>query len=205
MCWNHTNFLKQQQRFFILVINFFLFFFCCLLFFFFLFCAQLLEPRTGSTSGLGNPLSNGNQQWWERPSDHRGWWPSQKRGQADMSWWTGEQYRGQSTTNVLRSYDANGVGTSTRDGTYGSSSSRYGNELYGSRNNNTLRDVDQMSSTWDSMGRGLSRRPYDAMDRSNTSGGGGMSSSYNNNRGGNRSEVGRYSGLRASGGSTRFR
>ena len=181
----------------------------CFCFPFFLFSPQLLEPRTGSTNANSSlQPNNGNQQWWERPSDHRGWWPSQKRGQADMSWWTGEQYRGQSTTNVLRSYDADGVGTTTRD----SSNNRYGNNTFGS--SRALRGVASTNTTWDTMGRGLSRRPYDDVDRSNTYGSGGqnsiMSNSMSSSLGGSRgnrstNDIGRYSGLRASGGATRFR
>ena len=146
---------------------------------------------------------DGNQQWWERPSDHRGWWPSQRRGQADMSWWTGEQYRGQSTTNVLRSYDVSGVGTMTRDGRRNNGGMMYGR----TGESTTLRDVDTMNTTWDTMGRGLSRRPYDTMDRNygSASMSNSMTSSYNGGRRGGDDQVGRYSGLRASGGSTRFR
>lgn len=158
-----------------------------------------MEPRTGSVDVSSSNVyasvslpNNNNQQWWERPSDHRGWWPSQRRGEADMSWWTGDQYRGQSTTNVLRSYDANGVGTTTRD------SNRYGSG-YGGRfddfgSSRLLRRVDATHTTWDTMGRGLSRRPYDDLygnGERNT-----MTSGNN---------IGRYSGLRASGGATRFR
>ena len=139
-------------------------------------------------NGTGLPSNGNNQQWWERPADHRGWWPSQKRGEADMSWWTGEQYRGQSTTNVLRSYDQRGVGTRTRDAQrYGDYNGSYG----GGGERTSSRDVDSMNTTWDTMGRGLSRRPYDDSM---------MSTSYSSGN-----NVGRYSGLRASGGSTRFR
>ena len=105
-----------------------------------------------------------------------------------MSWWTGEQYRGQSTTNVLRSYDQRGVGTRTRDAQrYGDYNGSYG----GGGERTSSRDVDSMNTTWDTMGRGLSRRPYDDSM---------MSTSYSSGN-----NVGRYSGLRASGGSTRFR
>ena len=108
-----------------------------------------------------------------------------------MSWWTGEQYRGQSTTNVLRSYDQRGVGTRTRDAQrYGDYNGSYG----GGGERTSSRDVDSMNTTWDTMGRGLSRRPYDDLygnGERNT-----MTSGNN---------IGRYSGLRASGGATRFR
>ena len=102
----------------------------------------------------------------------------------------------QSTTNVLRSYDQSGVGTRARD------SSRYGSGYggggggYGGRSNS--REVDSLNTTWDTMGRGLSRRPYDdSMASSSYSRSGAGESSH---RGGG--SVGRYSGLRASGGLT---
>ena len=174
---------------------------------------QLLEPRTGAVDVPGSNVygsnttlqpNNGNQQWWERPSDHRGWWPSQRRGQADMSWWTGESYRGQNTTNVLRAYDTNGVGTTTRE------SNRYdaGYNNSGAYGRSLLRGAPATNTTWDTMGRGVSRRPYDDVYGQRGGGGGRnaiMSSSMSSSLGSNSANVGRYSGLRASGGATRFR
>ena len=152
--------------------------------------AMGMEPAGASTLGLGDGNTrSGNQQWWERPSDYRGWWPSQRRGQANMSWWTGEQYSGRSTTSVLRAYDRTGVGTQVSgadQGLYGGAAMRGG---IGS----TLRDADVMNTTWDSMGRGPRPRAYDFTDRSfGASGGAG-------------STFGTYMGVRPSGGATRFR
>ena len=167
--------------------------------------SQLLEPRSAnaytsamgmkpsgaSTLGLGDGNTRqGNQQWWERPPDYRGWWPSQRRGQADMNWWTGEHYGGRSTTSVLRAYDRTGVGVGA---------SRINEPAYGSTIRNsggigsTLRDADVMNTTWDSMGRGPRPRPYDYASRSL-----GINS-------GSTGSYGTYMGVRASGGATRFR
>lgn len=173
----------------------------------------LLEPRAagattaalggtgvyGSTNVLGEDNTRGgNQQWWERPVSYRGWWPSARRGQADMQWWDGDQYRGASTTSVLRAYDSDGVGT-TRPGGLSAVDGYYGRM---NRLGATSRDMDTLNTTWDSMGRGPTARAYDQVDRQS------MSSSYGSGMLGMATRsgtFGRYSGLRASGGATRYR
>ena len=151
-----------------------------------------MKPSGASTLGLGDGNTrSGNQQWWERPSNYRGWWPSQRRGEADMSWWTGEQYGGRSTTSVLRAYDRTGVGT--RPGGPGMNTIGRGYENYMRTGGigSTLRDADIVNTTWDSMGRGPRPRPYDFTNTSLSASGTGA--------------YGTYMGVRASGGATRFR
>ena len=43
--------------------------------------------------------------WWEKPEGHKGYWPSNRKGENKMDWWTGNTYKGKNMEAPLRQYE----------------------------------------------------------------------------------------------------
>ena len=43
--------------------------------------------------------------WWEKPEGHKGYWPSNRKGENKMDWWTGNTYNGKNMEAPLRQYE----------------------------------------------------------------------------------------------------
>ena len=45
------------------------------------------------------------RKWWEKPEGHKGYWPSNRKGENKMDWWTSNTYNGKNMDLPLRQYD----------------------------------------------------------------------------------------------------
>ena len=99
--------------------------------------SRWLAPGTpGGIDGYAQDVEN--RHWWERPSDHKGWWPSNKKGENKMDWWTSNSYNGKNFDAPLHQYSGNLNEPVTLH-------SQIGQELQRSRPHSK-----PLTSTWDS-------------------------------------------------------
>ena len=95
----------------------------------------------GTPGGIDeNGGANSGRKWWERPPGHQGWWPSNRRGENKMDWWTTETYSGKNMNAPLHAYGSinNNNNNNTRANLNSNSSS------------NNSRRYQPTTSTWDS-------------------------------------------------------
>eukprot|EP00949_MAST-11_sp_MAST-11-sp1_P001259 g1259.t1 len=85
----------------------------------------------------------GEANWWERPPAYKGWWPSQKRGTANMNWWTGDVYRGRNLNSSLASLSRNPAAAVNA-----------ANPRYSYMAGKAARSYKGTKTTWDPVGRG---------------------------------------------------
>ena len=106
--------------------------------------SRWLAPGTpgGIDDAENNSSVDANRKWWERPPGHHGWWPSNRRGENKMDWWTSETYSGKNMNAPLHAYSSldapvalNSVMTSDAENI---------------RNNRLRQSYKPTTSTWDS-------------------------------------------------------
>eukprot|EP00943_MAST-04B_sp_MAST-4B-sp1_P001141 g1141.t1 len=121
--------------------------------------SRWLAPGTPGGIDDVNNGANTTRKWWERPPGHQGWWPSNRKGENKMDWWTSETYSGKNMNAPLHAYS--------------SSSTDVNNSHLSSNNRNSSTGrYKPTTSTWDS------RQSYaQSLDLSHSYGGGTLRTS----------------------------